>query len=129
MVRIEEGFELIGKSLGNIQVGQPASVAVRPWKIVLLDQPTSKYPNYYPAEILAAVFLGSFTRYQVSFKETGSCIVQKQNIRDAHAFERGDHVYIAWTAEDNFIIPERKYEVSREQWTWAARATTSFLIG
>ena len=106
-VRIEDGFELIGKSPGDIQVGQSVNAAVRPEKIVLLDQPASEYPNCYPVEILVAVFLGSFTRYQVSLKESGNCIVQQQNIRDAQTFRRGDQVYIAWTVEDNLIIPEK----------------------
>ena len=105
-VEADEGFKIVGKTSGMLQFGQRASVAVRPEKILLLDQPAPQYPNCLPSRVFTAVFLGSYTRLQLSLPGNAICIVQQQNIRGARTFQKEDHIYVAWTVEDGLVIPE-----------------------
>ncbi len=105
-MEVDEGFKLVGKASGRLKAGQQASVAVRPEKILLLDQPTSEYPNCLPSKVETAVFIGSYTRFQLSLPGNAICIVQQQNIRGARSFQKEDHAYVAWAVEDGLVIPE-----------------------
>ena len=106
VVNIDEGFKLTGNTHGGTELGQKVSVAVRPEKILLLEHSAPENPNCLPGSVLTAVFIGSYTRFQVSLPGDVLCVVQQQNTRGAKSFQRHDQVHVAWAVEDNLIIPD-----------------------
>lgn len=105
-VEANEGFKLTAKAPGSLKAGERVTVAVRPEKMFLLDQPTSEYPNCFPSKVLTSVFMGSYTRFHLSLPGDTICLVQQQNVRDVRDFQKGDKAYVAWAVEDTLVIPE-----------------------
>lgn len=87
------------------------TVAVRPEKIRILDEPLPHVENCLPGVIQEVVYIGTDTHFQVSLAENLPIRVRQQNrisATDQHAYlgERGDKVYVTWSPESALLLAD-----------------------
>jgi spermidine/putrescine transport system ATP-binding protein len=87
------------------------TVAVRPEKIRLLNEPLARAENCLPGVIQEVVYIGTDTHFQVSLAEGLMIRVRQQNRvstpdRRAYFGDRGDKVYVTWTPESTLLLGE-----------------------
>jgi spermidine/putrescine transport system ATP-binding protein len=94
-----------------ITVDSPVTVAIRPEKLRLLDQPIPQAENCLPGVIREIVYIGTDTQFMVSLADDLTVRVRQQNHistsdRQAYSGERGDQVYVAWASESALLLVE-----------------------
>ncbi len=105
----------------NLEVRVPAvevspadthvTVAVRPEKIRLLNEPPPSHENCLPGVIQEVVYIGTDTHFQISVAEGLTIRVRQQNRvsspdQRAYAGERGDSVFVAWEPASTLLLGE-----------------------
>lgn len=103
-IRVPKGEEITANS-------EVVTVAIRPEKIRLLEQPLSSSENCLPGIIHEVVYIGTDTHFQVSLTEDLTIRVRQQNRvpatdRQIYFGERGDKVYVAWSPESALLLVE-----------------------
>jgi len=87
------------------------TVAIRPEKINLLDEPPSDEKICLPGVIQEVVYIGTDTHFQISLAEDLVIRVRQQNRistadRRAYFGERGDKIYLAWAPESALLLTD-----------------------
>jgi len=110
-VAIRPGVELrapVGE--GSVEDSQ-VTVAIRPEKLRLLNEPLDRAENCFPGVIQEVVYIGTDTHFVVSLAEDLTIRVRQQNRistpdRRAYSGDRGDRVYVAWAPESTLLLRE-----------------------
>ncbi len=87
------------------------TVAIRPEKIRLLNEPPPPPANCLAGIIQEVVYIGTDTHFQVSVAEGLKIRVRQQNRistpdQRAYSGDRGDQVYVAWAPESTLLLRE-----------------------
>jgi spermidine/putrescine transport system ATP-binding protein len=87
------------------------TVAIRPEKMYLLNEPLDPEKNCLPGIIQEVVYIGTDTHYLVSLTEKLTVRVRQQNIASApeqlaYSGERGDTVYVTWEPESTLLLED-----------------------
>lgn len=87
------------------------TVAIRPEKIRLLNEPLPQTVNCLPGVIQEVVYIGTDTHFQISLAEGLTIRVRQQNRistpdRRAYSGERGDKVFVTWAPESTLLLGE-----------------------
>jgi spermidine/putrescine transport system ATP-binding protein len=87
------------------------TVAIRPEKLRILDEPLPHVENCLPGVIQEVVYIGTDTHFQISLAEGLTIRVRQQNHistpdRRAYSGDRGDKVYVAWAPESALLLAE-----------------------
>ena len=104
----DEDFQVVGLSQGELYVGQPVSVSVRPEKIRLVAEKPSQDINCLPARVEAVAYIGSDTRVVLRLSQSLRLSVWEQNkvsTLDPNAyFTRGEQVWVTWLTENALVL-------------------------
>ena len=90
---------------GTAQVGQTASVSVRPERIEI-SATIDSLTNCYPATIDDIIYQGSTTIYQVRLEGGRLLTVGVQNTEAGFQHRDGDRIFVGWHPEKGVLITE-----------------------
>jgi spermidine/putrescine transport system ATP-binding protein len=108
-VQVDDGdMQVIGLPQGDLKVGQPVSVSVRPEKMRLVAEKPPLNVNCFPALVQNVVYIGSDTRVVVRVSPSLTMAVWEQNrisTLDPEAyFARGQPVWVVWLPENGLVL-------------------------
>jgi spermidine/putrescine transport system ATP-binding protein len=111
VVKIRPGLEVRVPTGEQATASQAVTVAVRPEKICILDEPLPHVENCLPGIIREVVYIGTDTHFQISLADDLAIRVRQQNRisatdQEAYHGQRGDRVYAAWTPESALLLVE-----------------------
>jgi spermidine/putrescine transport system ATP-binding protein len=103
------GLKVLGRGSDRVEVGQSATLAIRPEKItVQAANGSTASPTNVPAVVEEAVYIGTDTRYTVRVAERFHLVLRVQNVGNSLAanrpFNRGDQVYLSWATDSALIL-------------------------
>jgi ABC-type Fe3+/spermidine/putrescine transport system ATPase subunit len=96
-------------TLKQFEVGQNVHLAVRPEKIVFIEEDEQNH-CFYDAVVEDIIYLGDITRYYVRLSDVpqdiqeGVVVIKVQNRLGGTRHQRGDHVKIGWNEMDATIV-------------------------
>jgi spermidine/putrescine transport system ATP-binding protein len=108
LVKIREALTVWCESHDAPAPGSAVTVAVRPEKIEIFEQPPSAALNCWRGQVLSGVFLGEQTEYLVRLDQGSEVVVRRQNLRingSGPAASPGSFVYLAWTPDVSLVLP------------------------
>lgn len=109
LVRGAGGLELRGVGAVPLQAGQPVTAAVRPEKLVPVDDAAGASPagaiNTCKGTVEEAIYVGDTTRYRVGLGADGVLTVKVPNRHGLRHHAEGDSVALAWSPEETRIFP------------------------
>jgi spermidine/putrescine transport system ATP-binding protein len=108
LVKTRETLTVWCDSQGGSTLGSAVTVAVRPEKIEMSDQPPSAALNCWRGQVLSGVFLGEQTEYVVRLDHGPEVVVRRQNLRvngSAPAAAPGSFLYVTWAPEVSLVLP------------------------
>jgi spermidine/putrescine transport system ATP-binding protein len=88
--------------------GSAVTIAVRPEKIEMSEQPPTATPNCWRGQVLTGVFLGEQTEYLVRLDHGPEVVVRRQNLRvngRGPAASPGSFLYLAWAPDASLVLP------------------------
>jgi spermidine/putrescine transport system ATP-binding protein len=105
----QPGGSVTGLRQGNLVVGQPAVLSIRPEKIRLSEDRVLNY-NYFPARIVSTTYIGSDTRVVVDLGQGNLLTVWEQNkisIIDNSAFYApGQEIWVTLVPENALVLAD-----------------------
>ena len=108
LVKTREGMTVWCEGQGAQAQGSPVTVAVRPEKIEMSEQPAAAALNSWRGQVLTGVFLGEQTEYLIRLDQGPDVVVRRQNLRingGAVAASPGSFVFLAWAPEVSLVLP------------------------
>jgi len=105
----ELGRDLIAGHAGNLPMGAPVTVVVRPEKMtVSLDKPTDESLNWAFGKVSDIAYLGDISVYHVVMDSGRKLQVTQTNLR--HTSEQrltwDDEVYLAWHPANSVVVSQ-----------------------
>ncbi|MCY4402116.1 MAG: ABC transporter ATP-binding protein [Candidatus Poribacteria bacterium] len=116
----EPSFKFVCNYNGNLQVGTPVTIAVRPERIEISQEPNPDIPNCLQGSIQDESYLGTTVQYTVQTDYPSSIIVNQQwrsidtlpNIINEQSkgedktlrYQQGDTVYLQWLPENAILL-------------------------
>ncbi|HXU90454.1 MAG TPA: ABC transporter ATP-binding protein [Methylomirabilota bacterium] len=109
LVRAAGGLELRGVGAVPLQPGQPVTAAVRPEKLVPVDDATGASErgalNSCKGTVEEAIYVGDTTRYRVALGADGVMTVKVPNRLGLRQHAEGQSVALAWSPDETRIFP------------------------
>ena len=109
LVRAAGGLEFRGVGAVPLQAGQPVTAAVRPEKLVPVDDAAGTAPigavNTCKGIVEEAIYLGDTTRYRVALGAGGAMTVKVPNRAGLRQHAEGESVALAWSPDETRIFP------------------------
>jgi putative spermidine/putrescine transport system ATP-binding protein len=109
LVRAGGGLEFRGVGAVPLQAGQPVTAAVRPEKLVPVDDatgaPDSGAMNSCRGTVEEAIYVGDTTRYRVALGAAGVMTVKVPNRLGLRQHADGESVALAWSPDETRIFP------------------------
>jgi ABC-type Fe3+/spermidine/putrescine transport system ATPase subunit len=108
LVRAAGGLELRGVGAAPLRTGQPVTAAVRPEKLVPLEDPAASMPgviNTCKGTVEEAIYVGDATRYRVTLGADGAVTVKVPNRLGLRQHAEGEAVALAWSPDETRIFP------------------------
>jgi putative spermidine/putrescine transport system ATP-binding protein len=109
LVRTAGGLEFRGVGTAPLQTGQPVTAAVRPEKLVPLDDPggvtQTGAVNTCKGTVEEAIYVGDATRYRVALGADGAVTVKVPNRLGLRQHPEGQAVALAWSPEETRLFP------------------------
>jgi ABC-type Fe3+/spermidine/putrescine transport system ATPase subunit len=109
LVRAAGGLEFRGLAAVPLQPGQPVTAAVRPEKLVPVDDATgasdSGAINSCKGTVEEAIYVGDTTRYRVALGADGVMTVKVPNRLGLRQHAEGESVALAWSPDETRIFP------------------------
>lgn len=107
VVKTRDGLTIWCEGYGNSAPRTAVTVAVRPEKIEMSEQPPTGALNYWRGQVLTGVFLGEQTEYLVRLEGGTEVVARRQNGVNGSgpAASPGSFVYIAWAPEISLVLP------------------------
>jgi spermidine/putrescine ABC transporter ATP-binding subunit len=110
LVRTRGGLDLEGVGVGPLGAGQPVTVAIRPEKVSLADEPAPRRSpapaNACKGSVEELIYVGDATRYRVAVGADGVLTVKVQNRLAARAHRAGEPVLLTWDPAETRLFPE-----------------------
>jgi spermidine/putrescine transport system ATP-binding protein len=104
-----DGLKLVAIVEPHLRPGGPATLAVRPERILLTDTAPGDTPNVFAGEVYESIYLGTDTRYVIRLTPTISLRVRRQNIgpvgMPATAGPTGVKVWVSWRPDSGRVLP------------------------
>ncbi len=94
----------------GIVVGQTATIALRPEKIVLRREPLQHCDNSLPAIVEEVIYLGTDTRYMVRLSDDQRLSVRQQNVDRHDPLPLGESIFACFSARSAQILQEAPSE-------------------
>jgi putative spermidine/putrescine transport system ATP-binding protein len=112
LVRSPGGLEFRGIGAGPLEMSQPVTAAVRPEKLVPLEDPaaaTQTGPvNACKGTIEEAIYAGDATRYRVALGADGTVTVKVPNRLGLRQHAEGEAMALGWSAAETRLFPREK---------------------
>lgn len=109
LVRSAGGLEFRGVGAVPLQAGQPVTAAVRPEKLVTVDDAAaasdSGAVNTCKGTVEEAIYVGDTTRYRVALGADGVMTVKVPNRLGVRQHAEGESVALAWSPDETRIFP------------------------
>jgi ABC-type Fe3+/spermidine/putrescine transport system ATPase subunit len=109
LVRAVGGLEFHGVGAVPLQAGQPVTAAVRPEKLVPVDDADGPAMtgavNSCKGTVEEAIYVGDTTRYRVALGAGGAMTVKVPNRLGLRQHAQGKSVALAWSPEETRIFP------------------------
>ena len=109
LVRAAGGLEFRGVGAVPLQAGQPVTAAVRPEKLVPIDDAAgaahSGAVNTCKGTVEEAIYVGDTTRYRVALGADGAMTVKVPNRVGLRQHAEGESVALAWSPDETRIFP------------------------
>jgi putative spermidine/putrescine transport system ATP-binding protein len=109
LVRSGGGLEFRGVGAVPLQAGQPVTAAVRPEKLVIVDDAAgasdSGAVNACKGTVEEAIYVGDTTRYRVALGADGVMTVKVPNRLGVRQHAEGESVALAWSPDETRIFP------------------------
>jgi spermidine/putrescine ABC transporter ATP-binding subunit len=110
LVRTRGGLDLQGVGVGPLRQGQAVTVAVRPEKVALADEPAARAlpgpANACKGSVEELIYVGDATRYRVAVGADGVVTVKVQNRVAGRAYRPGEPVLLSWDPAETRLFPE-----------------------
>ena len=108
-VRAVGGLEFRGIGAVPLRAGQPVTAAVRPEKLVPLEDPAGAAPpdavNTCKGTVEEAIYVGDATCYRVALGADGVVMVKVPNRLGLRQHAEGEAVALAWSPDETRIFP------------------------
>ena len=109
LVRAAGGLEFRGVGAVPLQIGQPVTAAVRPEKVVPLDDPGGVTEtgalNACKGTVEEVIYVGDATRYRVALGADGAVTVKVPNRLGLRQHAEGQAVALAWSPAETRLFP------------------------
>jgi putative spermidine/putrescine transport system ATP-binding protein len=109
LVRAAGGLEFHGVGAVPLQAGQPVTAAVRPEKLVPVDDAASASHiapvNTCKGTVEEAIYVGDTTRYRVALGADGVMTVKVPNRLGVRQHADGESVALVWSPDETRIFP------------------------
>ncbi len=109
LVRAAGGLEFRGVGAVPLQAGQPVTAAVRPEKLVPMEEPAGVTQtgavNTCKGIVEEAIYVGDATRYRVALGADGAMTVKVPNRLGLRQHAEGDTVALAWSPDETRLFP------------------------
>jgi ABC-type Fe3+/spermidine/putrescine transport system ATPase subunit len=110
LVRTRGGLDLQGVGVGPLREGQAVTVAVRPEKVSLADEPAGREPsglaNTCKGSVEESIYVGDATRHRVAVGTDGVVTVKVQNRLAGRGYRTGEAVLLSWDPAETRLFPE-----------------------
>jgi putative spermidine/putrescine transport system ATP-binding protein len=108
-VRAAGGLEFRGVGAVPLQIGQPVTAAVRPEKMVPVDDPggvmETAAGNACKGTVEEVIYVGDATRYRVALGADGAVTVKVPNRLGLRQHAEGQAVALAWSPAETRLFP------------------------
>jgi spermidine/putrescine ABC transporter ATP-binding subunit len=108
-VRAAAGLEFRGVGAVPLQAGQAVTAAVRPEKLVPVDDPAGAAPsgpiNTCQGTVDEVIYVGDATRYRVALGADGALTVKVPNRLGLRQHAEGEAVALAWSPDETRLFP------------------------
>jgi ABC-type Fe3+/spermidine/putrescine transport system ATPase subunit len=109
LVRAAGGLEFQGVGAVELHAGQSVTAAIRPEKLVPVEEPASGTPtgavNTCTGTIEEAIYVGDATRYRVALGADGAVTLKVPNRLALRQHAEGDAVALAWSPDETRLFP------------------------
>ena len=108
LVKVSDGLVVSCEVSGGPAVGSAVTVAVRPEKIELADQPPTASANSWRGQVMTGTFLGEQTEYAIRLEQGPLIVVRRQNVGvngSAPNAAPGSFVYVSWAPDVSLVLP------------------------
>jgi len=109
LVRAAGGLEFRGVGAVPLQAGQPVTAAVRPEKLVPVDDAAGAAHigavNTCKGTVEEAIYVGDTTRYRVALGADGAMTVKVPNRVGLRQHAEGEFLALAWSPDETRIFP------------------------
>jgi putative spermidine/putrescine transport system ATP-binding protein len=109
VVRSAGGLELRGVGAVPLEAEQPVTAAVRPEKLVIVDEvaggPDGGTLNSCKGTVEEAIYVGDATRYRIALGADGVMTVKVPNRLGLRQHADGESVALAWSPDETRIFP------------------------
>ncbi len=115
LVRTAGGLEFRGVGAAPLQTGQPVTAAVRPEKLVPIDDPgvtQTGAVNTCKGTVEEAIYVGDATRYRVALGADGAVTVKVPNRLGLRQHAEGQAVALAWSPAETRLFPRGERAMS-----------------
>jgi putative spermidine/putrescine transport system ATP-binding protein len=103
------GLRFLGIAAAPLQAGEPVTAAVRPEKLVPLEDPAGAAPtdavNTCKGTVEEAIYVGDATCYRVALGADGVVTVKVPNRLGLRQHAEGEAVALAWSPDETRIFP------------------------
>ena len=109
VIRAAGGLEIRGVGAVPLQAGQSVTAAVRPEKLVPVDDAGAAshagMSNTCKGTVEEAIYVGDATRYRVALGTDGALTVKVPNRLGLRQYAEGESVALAWSPDETRIFP------------------------
>jgi ABC-type Fe3+/spermidine/putrescine transport system ATPase subunit len=105
-----DGLKMVANVEPGVTAGARATLAVRPERIILSQEPPADTPNAYQAEVYEMIYVGNDTRFRVRLAPTVSLSVRRQNSlpigMPALQGPVGMRTWVSWHPDSARVLPD-----------------------
>ena len=110
-VKIQPGMTIEAAAHQEFKPDSPVTVAIRPEKLHLQPNTSTKSENCLPGVVQEMVYIGTDTYYQVALADNLTLRIRQQNslstpTQQIYAGNQGDKVYVTWGVGSALLLQE-----------------------